>query len=104
MHEEEEEVLLTSRLVSPLPTGRQDVLEVLGPGREADSEEIFNILDRDGNGDVSIDEMTMLIVGCGRERKDRASSIQDISSAIAVLDRIMTIIVIIGEASPCLCT
>lgn len=46
----------------------------------------------------------MLIVGCGRERKDRASSIQDISSAIAVLDRIMTIIVIIGEASPCICT
>ncbi|KAL9526977.1 Mechanosensitive ion channel protein [Sphaerulina musiva] len=34
---------------------KQDILEVLGPGREADSEEIFNILDRDGNGDVSVE-------------------------------------------------
>lgn len=77
---------------------REDILEVLGPGREVEADEIFEQLDRDGNGDVSIDEMTMLIVNCGKERKDRASSIQDISSAISVLDRIMTIIVIFGKS------
>ncbi|USW56101.1 Putative EF-hand domain-containing protein [Septoria linicola] len=76
---------------------KEDILEVLGPGRECEAEEIFDILDRDGNGDVSLEEMTMLIVNCGTERKDRASSIQDISSAIAVLDKILTIIVVAGD-------
>ncbi|KAI5363769.1 putative EF-hand domain, mechanosensitive ion channel MscS, EF-hand domain pair [Septoria linicola] len=77
---------------------KEDILEVLGPGRECEAEEIFDILDRDGNGDVSLEEMTMLIVNCGTERKDRASSIQDISSAIAVLDKILTIIVVAAIA------
>ncbi|KAK4499599.1 hypothetical protein PRZ48_010117 [Zasmidium cellare] len=76
---------------------KQDIQEVLGPQCEAEAEEIFNILDRDGNGDVSLDEMTAIVVNCGRERKDRASSIQDISSAIAVLDKILSTIVVIGK-------
>lgn len=76
---------------------KQDILEVLGPDREDEAEEIFNILDRDGNGDVSLDEMTAIVVNCGHERQDRASSIQDISSAIAVLDKILSTIVVIGE-------
>lgn len=76
---------------------KQDIQEVLGPHGEAEAEAIFNTLDRDGNGDVSLHEMTAIVVNCGQERKDRASSIQDISSAIEVLDKILSTGVIIGK-------
>lgn len=78
---------------------KADIQEVLGPEREEEAEEIFNLLDRDGNGDVSLEEMTTLIINCGNERKNRASSIQDISSAISVLDRILSLAVIISKAT-----
>ncbi|CAK3903341.1 uncharacterized family -like [Lecanosticta acicola] len=77
---------------------KQDILNMLGPNREDEAEEIFHILDRDGNEDVSLDDMTAIVVNCGRQRKDRASSIRDISDAIAVLDKILSVIVIIAIA------
>ena len=77
---------------------KHDLSEVLGAQRTEEIEEIFAILDRDGNGDVSLDEMTMLVVGTGQERKNRATSMHDISQAIAVLDKLLCLVVLIAIA------
>jgi small-conductance mechanosensitive channel len=77
---------------------KSDLLEVLGASRASEAEIIFAALDRDGNGDVSMEEMTMLVVGLGEDRKNRATSMQDISHAIGVLDNILGFIVLIAIA------
>lgn len=77
---------------------KTDLMEVLGGNRASEAEIIFAALDRDGNGDVSMEEMTMLVVGLGEERKNRATSMQDISHAIGVLDKILSFIVLIAIA------
>ena len=75
----------------------KDIVEVLGNDARDDAEEIFHVLDRDGNGDVSLEEMEMLIISAGTERKNRATSMQDISQAIAVLDKMLSLVVVIGK-------
>ncbi|KAF7195002.1 Mechanosensitive ion channel protein Msy1 [Pseudocercospora fuligena] len=77
---------------------RKDIVEVLGSDHIEEAEEIFHTLDRDDNGDVSLEEMTLLIVGAGQERKDRATSMQDISSAIKVLDNMLSLVVVVAIA------
>ena len=77
---------------------KYDLVEVLGEHRVDEAEEIFAVLDRDGNGDVSLDEMTMLIISVGKDRKNRATSMHDIGQAIAVLDRLLSFIVLIAIA------
>ncbi|KAL1591057.1 hypothetical protein WHR41_00013 [Cladosporium halotolerans] len=77
---------------------KNDLLEVRGTNRASEAEVIFAALDRDGNGDVSMEEMTMLVVGLGEERKNRATSMQDISHAIGVLDKILSFMVLIAIA------
>lgn len=76
---------------------KQDLIDVLGSQHADEAEEIFVHLDRDGNGDVSLDEMTMLVVSAGEERKNRATSMRDISQAIAVLDRLLSLFVLLGQ-------
>lgn len=53
---------------------KSDLIEVLGPQRGNEAETIFRLLDRDGNSDVSLDEMEMLIVQAGQDRRNRATS------------------------------
>ncbi|TKA65134.1 hypothetical protein B0A55_11274 [Friedmanniomyces simplex] len=77
---------------------QQDLVEILGQQRTEAAEEIFHVLDRDGNGDVSLDEMEMLVVNVGQERHNRAASMQDISEAIAVLDRLLSAVVLFAIA------
>ncbi len=77
---------------------KHDLLEVLGEHRMDDVDEIFANLDRDGNGDVSLDEMTMLCVSVGRDRKNRATSMHEIGQAIAVLDRLLSFVVLVAIA------
>jgi small-conductance mechanosensitive channel len=77
---------------------QQDLIEVLGRDRSVEAEEIFHALDRDGNGDVSLEEMTLLVTNVGQERKNRAASMHDISQAIAVLDRLLSLVVLIAIA------
>ena len=85
-------------LEAALPREEVAAHEEVVEGRHADeAEEIFGHLDRDGNGDVSLDEMTMLLVTAGQERRNRAASMQDISQAIAVLDRLLSVFVLLGE-------
>lgn len=77
---------------------KEDVVEMLGPDRVTEAEEIFAALDKDCNGDVSLDEMIMLVIEVGIERDNRARSTHDISQAIEVLDRLLSLAVLIAVA------
>ncbi|KAK5166986.1 uncharacterized protein LTR77_007715 [Saxophila tyrrhenica] len=77
---------------------KHDLVEVLGEHRTDEVDEIFSALDRDGNGDVSLDEMTMLVVSVGKDRKNRATSMHEIGQAIAVLDRLLSVVVLVAIA------
>jgi hypothetical protein len=72
-----------------------DLEEVLGNGRKAEAEEIFDALDNDGNGDISLDEMIMKVVEIGRDRKAIAKSMRDVGQAIGVLDQVLVTVVLI---------
>lgn len=66
-----------------------DLREVLGPAHKDEAEECFDMLDGDGNGDISLDEMIMKVVEIGRERKAIANSMRDVGQAIGVLDQVL---------------
>lgn len=68
---------------------RDDIVDVLGPERAAEAEECFACLDRDGNGDISLDEMVLTVCEFGRERHAIASSMHDVDQAIHVLDNLL---------------
>lgn len=74
---------------------KEDIVSVLGPGCQEAAENIFDTLDTDCNGDVSLDEMIMLIVEVARERKALAKSMHDVKSAVRVLDRFLAVIVVV---------
>ena len=73
----------------------EDVVEVLGAERHAEAEEAFAILDRDGNGDISLDEMILTVCEFGKERHSIANSLHDVDQAINVLDNLLCTIVFI---------
>ncbi|KAL2802373.1 Mechanosensitive ion channel-domain-containing protein [Aspergillus granulosus] len=74
-----------------------DIIEVLGAGKEAEAEECFMMLDRDGNGDISLDEIVLAISEIGRARKALNHSMHDVDQAIHVLDNLLaTVAFIIG--------
>lgn len=72
-----------------------DVQEVLSGQHNVNTEEVFGALDKDGNGDVSLDEMIMTVVEIGRERHDIATSLHDVDQAIKVLDRMLLFVVLL---------
>ncbi len=67
----------------------EDIVEVLGPDRHEEAEEAFAILDRDSNGDVSLDEMVLTVCEFGKERHSIANSLHDVDQAINVLDSLL---------------
>ncbi|CAI7565665.1 unnamed protein product [Penicillium glandicola] len=67
----------------------EDIVEVLGAEHEAEAEECFKALDRDGNGDISLDEMVLTITEFGRMRKALNHSMHDVDQAIRVLDNLL---------------
>lgn len=73
----------------------EDIMEVLGSERKAEAEECFAALDKDGNGDVSLDEMILTVCDFGRQRHSIASSMHDVDQAINVLDQLLCTIVAI---------
>lgn len=77
---------------------QKDIVEILGQDRVEEAEEIFAALDKDCNGDVSLDEMVALVIETGLERKNRATSMHDISQAIKVLDRLLSLVVLVAIA------
>ena len=74
---------------------QDDLVEVMGPGREKEAEECFGSLDRDGNGDISLEEMILTVTQFGRERKAIATSMHDVDQAINALDGLLSTIVFI---------
>ncbi|RKF64158.1 putative MscS family protein [Golovinomyces cichoracearum] len=64
-----------------------DIKEVLGPARQEQANECFAVLDTDGNGDISLDEMILKVVEIGRDRKAITASMRDVGQAISVLDQ-----------------
>ena len=75
----------------------EDLVEVLGPEHEADAEECFAALDKDGNGDISLDEMILAISEFGRMRKSLNHSMHDVDQAINVLDNLlMSVAFVVG--------
>jgi hypothetical protein len=77
---------------------QSDIEKVLGRENEREVEEIFNALDKDNNGDVSLAEMTMMVIELGNDRRATASSLHDVDRAIKALDRILLCVVIVGSA------
>lgn len=73
----------------------EDVIEVLGMEHQAEAEEAFATLDRDGNGDISLDEMVLTVCEFGRERHSIASSLHDVDQAINVLDSLLCTIIFV---------
>jgi small-conductance mechanosensitive channel len=74
----------------------EDITDVLGIERRDEAEEAFWTLDRDGNGDVSLDEMIITVTEWGRERKAIANSMVDVAQAINVLDRLLMVVVFVA--------
>ncbi|KNG49468.1 serine threonine protein kinase [Stemphylium lycopersici] len=74
----------------------EDLVEVMGPGRQEEAEECFAAIDRDGNGDISLEEMILTVTDYARQRKSINSSMHDVDQAINALDGlIMTIALIV---------
>jgi len=67
----------------------EDIVDVLGPDHTAEAEECFQCLDRDGNGDISLDEMILTVCEYGKERYSIANSMHDVDQAINVLDNLL---------------
>ncbi|KAH6656453.1 Mechanosensitive ion channel-domain-containing protein, partial [Truncatella angustata] len=73
----------------------EDIVEVLGLAHREDAEECFLTIDADGNGDISLDEMTRKVVETSKERKAISNSMKDISQALAVFDKILLFVVLL---------
>lgn len=74
---------------------QEDIVEVLGPDRREEANECFACLDRDGNGDISLDEMILTVCEFGRERHSIANSLHDVDQAIDVLDSLLCTVVLV---------
>ena len=75
---------------------QDDLMDVLGGDRRNEAEEAFAAIDQDGNGDISLDEMILVVTEYGRERKAIASSMHDVDQAINVLDNLFSSAVFIA--------
>ncbi|RMJ21053.1 serine threonine protein kinase [Aspergillus sp. HF37] len=76
----------------------EDVIEVLGSERDVEAQECFRTLDRDGNGDISLDEMVLTVAEFGQMRTSLLHSVHDVDQATRVLDRIfITVALILGS-------
>jgi hypothetical protein len=73
----------------------QDIVEILGVQRRKEAEEIFELLDVDMNGDISLEEMVLMVAEIGRERKDMSRSMHDVNQAVRIFDRFLIILTLI---------
>lgn len=67
----------------------EDLVEVLGDTHKEEAEEAFLMLDKDSNGDISLEEAINTVVQLSRDRKSLGTSMHDVDQAINVLDRIL---------------
>jgi hypothetical protein len=69
----------------------EDIARILGAGREDDALDIFLALDKDENGDISLEEMILLLTQFSRDKSDIERSMHDIGQAVKSLDRILEV-------------
>lgn len=74
----------------------EDILDVMGEQYKNEAEEAYWALDRDANGDVSLDEFILTVTEWSRERKAIANSMVDVAQAINVLDRLLCTVVMVA--------
>ncbi|BFZ61365.1 hypothetical protein YB2330_002430 [Saitoella coloradoensis] len=70
-----------------------DLVRIMGPNKREDAEKAFGLFDKDGNGDLSMDEMIMAVQEIQRERDALSRSIKDVSSAVRRLDDLLLVVV-----------
>ena len=73
----------------------EDLVRQLGASRQLEARWIFAQLDRDSNGDVSLEEMVLLIGGISQKRKDLWKSACNIRDAIQALDLVLSFVVFV---------
>src|SRR5699024_2388045 len=60
-----------------------------------EAETVFAMLDKDLNGDLSMDELEAVMVEIGRERKAITSSLKDLDSVVSRLGNVLDVFVFI---------
>lgn len=73
----------------------QDLIDELGPNNVEDARFIFDVLDADHNGDVSLEEMMALVGSVSHEGKLMWRSAVDVKEALKILDRALQGVVLI---------
>ncbi|KAI5794375.1 Mechanosensitive ion channel-domain-containing protein [Peziza echinospora] len=74
---------------------KEDLMEVLGSDKISLALESFSMLDKDENGDISLEEMIMGVNFMLSEQRDIAKGVKDVSNALGVLDNLLVSIVMI---------
>ncbi|KAM5486237.1 hypothetical protein McanCB56680_001318 [Microsporum canis] len=72
-----------------------DLYDVFGPDHRGEAEECMAALDRDDNGDISLDEMILTVTEFGKQRQSMSKSMHDVDQAINVLDNLLLAVVFI---------
>lgn len=72
-----------------------DIIAILGPDRVKDSRDIYNVLDLDGNGELTMEEMMSAVLSISEERKFIYNSLRNVDSAIDKLNKVLLFIVLI---------
>lgn len=73
----------------------QDVIDVVGEHSRDDCEAVFAVLDQDGNGDLTLDEMTAAVTQICHERKSIYKSLKDVDCAVKKLHHILVFVVLL---------
>ncbi|KAI9702067.1 MAG: hypothetical protein M1836_001411 [Candelina mexicana] len=63
---------------------------------EEEAESTFTMLDKDLNGDISMEELEIFCVDVGRERKSITASLKDMDSVVSKLNNVLSFIVLIA--------
>ncbi|KAG5362738.1 putative MscS family protein [Yarrowia sp. B02] len=85
----------------------QDIIDVVGEHSRDECEAVFAVLDQDGNGDLTLDEMSAAVTQICHERKSIYKSLKDVDCAVKKLHHILVfvvllicIIIFVGMLSP----
>ena len=73
----------------------QDLIDELGKDRIEDARYIFAALDRDHNGDISLEEMVLFTDQVHQDRKNMYKGYQNVKEALKVLDNVLSVVVLI---------
>lgn len=73
----------------------EDFYEVLGSKYTAEAEEVFETIDSDMNGDISLEEMIRKVSEISHERKAIGEGMKDIGQALQVFDKVLLVVVLI---------